>query len=135
MTVGGAYTYLEARDDKKLEEIRRAPHSGKVDVNYTFLDQKANLSLSAIYNGDMKDVAFELPFFDQRRVTLDEYWLLRLAGSYKITPGVEIYGRVENLLDENYQEVFGFQTAGVAAYAGMRFSYEAPQSIAAADAK
>ena len=135
LTVGGAYTYLEARDDKKIEEIRRAPHSGKVDVNYTFLDQKANLSLSAIYNGDMKDVAFDASTFALNRVTLNDYWLLRLAGSYKVTPGVEIYGRVENLLDEKYQEVFGFQTAGVAAYAGMRFSYEAPQSIAAADAK
>ena len=133
LTVGGAYTYLRARDDAQLEEIRRAPHSGKVDVSYAFLDKRANVSLSAIYNGDMKDVAFDANSFDLHRVTLDDYWLLRLAGSYQVQPGVELYGRVENLLDEKYQEVFGFQTAGLAAYAGVRITYEAPAVLVAAE--
>jgi vitamin B12 transporter len=50
---------------------------------------------------------------------------LTVAGSYQLRPGVELYGRVENLLDQDYQEVFGYNTAGIAAYAGMRFTFEA----------
>ncbi len=57
---------------------------------------------------------------------LDDYWLVRLAGSYELTPGVEAFGRIENLLDQNYQEVLGYETAGLAAYAGLRFKLEAP---------
>jgi vitamin B12 transporter len=38
-------------------------------------------------------------------------------------PGVELYGRVENALNEDYQQVFGYETADIAAYAGFRFTY------------
>jgi vitamin B12 transporter len=58
-------------------------------------------------------------------VSLDDYWLITAAASYRLQPGVEVYGRVENVLDQKYQEVFGYNTAGVAAYAGMRFTFEA----------
>ena len=129
LTIGGAYTFLDASDPNGIEEIRRAPHSGKVDLNYAFADNKANVNLSAVYNGDMKDVAFDASSFALHTVTLNDYWLLRLAGSYKVTPGIELFGRVENLLDDNYQEVFGFQTAGLAAYGGIRFSYEEPSTL------
>jgi vitamin B12 transporter len=129
LTVGGAYTFLDASEPDGIQEIRRPVHSGKVDVNYVFLDNKANINLSAVYNGDMKDVAFDAGTFAQNRVTLDEYWLLRLAASYKVTPGVELFGRVENLLDQDYQDVFGFETAGLAAYGGIRFTYEEPSTL------
>ena len=43
---------------------------------------------------------------------------------------MELFGRVENILDEDYQEVFGFATPGVAAYAGVRFTYEEPLTAA-----
>ena len=129
LTVGGAYTYLVARDDTNLEEIRRPPHSGKIDANYAFLDGKANVNLSVVYNGDMKDVAFQAAFpFGSERVTLDSYWLVNVAASYTVQPGVELFGRVENLLDQNYQEVYGYETAGIAAYAGVRLTYEEPST-------
>jgi vitamin B12 transporter len=51
---------------------------------------------------------------------------VRLAGSYEVSPGLELFGRVENLLNQDYQEVFGYETAGVAAYAGVRLKLEAP---------
>ena len=57
-------------------------------------------------------------------MVLDEYWLVNAAASYKLTPGVEIYGRVENLLDEKYEEVYSYATPGLSAYAGVRFTYE-----------
>jgi vitamin B12 transporter len=56
-------------------------------------------------------------------VELDSYLLLNVAASYQLSPGVELFGRVENALNEDYQDVFGFETAGIAAYAGLRFTY------------
>lgn len=126
LTVGLAYTYLHAREDNGLEEVRRAPHSGRADINYAFLNGKANLNLAAVYNGEMQDLGFSALTFASERVALDEYWLVTIGASYEVAPGVQIYGRVENALDEDYQEVFGFETAGVAAYAGVKITYEEP---------
>lgn len=128
MSVGLAYTYLKAREFDGKEEVRRAPHSGRADINYAFAGGKGNLNLAAVYNGEMKDIAFSALTFSSERVTLDEYWLVTAAASYRIAPGVELYGRVENLLDDDYQEIFGFESAGVAAYGGVRISYEEPST-------
>ena len=51
---------------------------------------------------------------------MDSYWLVNIAAAYKLQPGVEVFGRVENLLDEHYQDVFGFNaTPGITAFAGV----------------
>ena len=129
LSLGLAYTYLRAREDNGAEEIRRAPHSGRADLNYTFLDGKANLNLAAVYNGTMQDIVFQaVPPFSSFNTPLDGYWLVNVAASYKIAPGTEIYGRVENLLDEHYQEIFGYEAAGIGAYAGVRFTFEEPST-------
>ena len=126
LTLGASYTYLDAKDAKGVREIRRAPHSARADLTYLFDGDRGTLNLSALYNGDMTDKAFEGAFpFGQHIVTLDSYWLVSAAASYKLTPEWEVFGRVENLLDQNYSEVFGYETAGVAAYAGMKFRFQA----------
>ncbi len=134
LVVGAAYTWLDASDPTGLAEVRRPEHAARFDVNYAFDRGRGNLNVGAIYNGEMADVAFfNAPppvFFGSQRVTLDEYWLVNVAASYKMMPGVEIFGRVENLLNEDYQDVFGFETADIAAYAGLRLTYEEPASIA-----
>ncbi len=123
LDVGAAYTYLDATDGDGIEEIRRPPHSGRLDVNYRFLDDKANLNLVAAYTGDTFDANFNYNSFSTERLALDSFWLVTLAGSYQLSPGVEIYGRVENLLDQEYTEIIGIDSAPAAAYVGMRFTY------------
>jgi len=125
LELGLAYTWLEAVDRNGREELRRPPHTGRADVNYTFDNGRGNLNVAAVYNGQMKDNAFAWPFFTPVVAkTLDDYWLLTVGASYKVQPGVEIYGRIENALDQSYEEVFGFNTAGIAAYAGVRLTFE-----------
>jgi vitamin B12 transporter len=77
----------------------------------------------------MLDLAFSPITFTSQRLALDEYWLVTAAASYQVAPGVELFGRVENLLDQDYEEVFGYNSAGVAAYAGLRFTYEEPSTL------
>lgn len=123
LTLSGAYTYLDATEDDGSEEVRRPPHGGRADLNYAFADGRGNFNLAAIYNGEMKDIVFNVdPTIT--RVALQDYWLVTAAASYKVAPGIELFGRVENLLDEDYQEVFGFNSPGTAAFAGVRFTYE-----------
>ncbi|MGH1350441.1 MAG: TonB-dependent receptor plug domain-containing protein [Methyloligellaceae bacterium] len=106
-----SYTYLDAKQNGGEQAVRRPKHSVKTNFNYRFDEGRGNLNLNVNYNGDMADIG---------GVTLDDYVLVNLAGSYKVKPNVELYARVENLLDEDYQEVFGYETAGISAYAGIK---------------
>ena len=138
LSLGAAYTYLIARTPDDEEAIRRPPHTGRVDVNYAFLN-KGNLNFAVAYTGQQDDLAFrQLPFFAnvQERVTLDSFWLATIAASYRVAEGVELFGRVENAFDQRYQEVYGFEAdGGIAAYAGVRLTYEEAQSVAWANGK
>jgi len=135
LTLGASYTYLRAREENGSEEIRRAPHSGRLDVNYAFDGGRGNVNVAAIYNGDMLDNAFDAATFAASKVVLDDYWLVNVAASYELSPGVALYGRLENALNQDYQQVFGYQTAGIAAYAGLRFTYEELASVTRADGR
>ena len=50
--------------------------------------------------------------------------MVQVAASYKLQPNIEIYGRVENALNARYQEVYGYNTPGVAAYAGVKIKFD-----------
>ncbi len=51
---------------------------------------------------------------------LDGYALTSLRAVYPVSDAFEIYGRVENLFDVDYQTVANFGTAGRAGYVGVR---------------
>jgi vitamin B12 transporter len=123
LDLGLAYTYLDATEPSGQEEIRRPPHSGRVDVGYTTPDERGKINLAVAYTGDTFDENFNYNSFSTERLLLEDYWLVTLAGSYQLAPGVELYGRVENLLDEKYTEIIGIDSAPVAAFVGMKFTY------------
>lgn len=125
LSLGLAYTYLDAVDSTGDRELRRPPHAARGEITYQFDDGRGALSLAAIYNGRMDDFVFGgAPDFPSGVITLDDYLLVTAAASYKLNPGLEIYGRVENVLNEDYEEIFGFETAGLAAYAGLRWKFD-----------
>ena len=42
---------------------------------------------------------------------------------YRLTDNFEIFGRIENALNKNYEEIHNYNTTGRAAYAGMRIRF------------
>ncbi len=130
LLLSASYTYLTAVDSERAPEIRRPKNSGRVDLTYLFDNGRGTAGVSALYNGSMPDTAFRIdgyffgfPFTTAERVTLNDYWLVNLAASYKIMPGVELFGRVENLLNEKYYEIYGFNTPGVAGFGGVKLTF------------
>lgn len=118
LLISGNYTYTDARTSAGLEEIRRPPHSGSIDVAWFFLDGRANLNVGVAYNGPMVDQDFRV--FPAPLVRLDNYTLLNAKLSYKMSEQAEAYVKVQNGLDQDYQEVFGFRGQPFSAYAGMK---------------
>ncbi len=128
LAIGASYTYLDAEQpDPELgraREIRRPRHSGSVNLTQQWLAGRAGVNLNAIYTGERRDTFFP-PFPEPAQtLTLDDYTLVNFAASYALTPTVTVYGRVENLLDEDYEDVYGFNTPGRVAYLGVRMALD-----------
>lgn len=125
LTLRAAYTYMKTEMPMTGEElIRRPAHIGSLNANYRFMEQRANVNLGILYNGRQVDNNFETGFgANTSRQTLDGYALVNLAAGYRVTENVEIFGRLENLLDKTYEDVYTYQTAGRAIYAGVRASF------------
>jgi vitamin B12 transporter len=60
--------------------------------------------------------------YPPERVSLGGYGIVDLAASYQLSQSFEIFGRVDNLFDKEYQEVLGYGTLGAAAYGGIKVS-------------
>ncbi|MFC5069702.1 TonB-dependent receptor plug domain-containing protein [Flaviflagellibacter deserti] len=118
LTLRASYTWLQGEDAQGVELIRRPSNSASFDANYAFLDGRANVNLGVVYNGTQDDLPFWRPV-----VELDDFVLVNLRGGYKIDEHTEVYARVENLLDEEYEEVYTFGGTGRTAIAGVRVSF------------
>jgi vitamin B12 transporter len=134
-----AYTYLLAEESTGLAEIRRPRHAGRADLAYGFAGGLGSAHLGIAYNGSMTDsvlVYGPFGFPDHSvRLALDDYWLVSASLSYKLQPGVELFGRVENLLDQRYQEVFGYDAAPITAFAGIKLTFGGPDGIGGSGGK
>lgn len=122
LTARASYTYTHGEDAQGAELVRRPSHLASLNLDYRFLDDRAQINLGMIYNGDQKDWAFNSDW-SRRAVNLQDYVLVNLAASYRLNENAEVYGRVENLLDEDYQEVYSYGTPGRAGYAGIRLRF------------
>lgn len=118
----GTYTFTSTRDPMGNELVRRPKHIASANLVYRFLEDRGVASLGVIYNGSATDFAFDQNF-NRSVVRLDAYTLVNLAAAYKVTDNVEVFGRVENLLNEHYEEVFTFGSVGRGGYGGFRVSF------------
>jgi vitamin B12 transporter len=118
--VDASYTYLHARENG-VEEVRRPPHIASLNIGWRTPEDRGGVDLTVRYNGSTLDNNFTLVVPDPL-VRLPSYTLVNLGADWKVTKTVQIYGRVENLLDENYEEVFTYRTAGRGGFFGVRLA-------------
>jgi len=118
LTFTGSYTYTNTLDKIDNERLLRRPkHKANLAANFRFL-KKGNLHLDFIYVGERDDV-FPYP----TRTVADPYSLFNLATDFRVFRNIEIFGRIDNLLDKDYEEVLGYGTPGRSAYIGIKASY------------
>jgi vitamin B12 transporter len=55
--------------------------------------------------------------------TIDDWTRVDLNAAYEFSDNVEIYGRIENVLDTEYQQVLGYGTPGRSGSIGVRLRY------------
>lgn len=118
-----AYTYTLARDNETGEALLRRPkHKVTGDINYRFIEG-GNVRLGLVYVGARNDLTFDPVTYAQQTVTLKDYWLVNLAASYDVSKNLQLFGRIDNLFDREYEEAYGYGTPGIGAYAGVKVSF------------
>ncbi|KLE33571.1 TonB-dependent receptor [Aurantiacibacter gangjinensis] len=115
VTLGAVYTFTDAESrDTGLQLARRPKHSALFTAEFAALE-RGSLGIDVRVVGASFDDALNT-------VRLDPYEIVTLRGALTVTDTVEVFGRVENLFDADYQTVAGYGTAGVSAHIGARLA-------------
>jgi vitamin B12 transporter len=119
LSLAASYTYTDAVEDTGRREVRRPKHLASFSTTTALLEERVHLGLSLDYNGKQDDSEFIFSTLADR-VTLKSYVLATVSASFRVTPGVELTARVDNLFDENYEQVFSYNSTGIGAYVGVK---------------
>ncbi len=119
------YTYLDAektssKDISQLQGARlpRRPRN-EVYVSASYLWYKRlRTTVEAKFVNAREELNFGGPNFD-----IEDYSFVNIAAEYEVNPHLSIFGRIDNLTDEQYSEVFGFPALGRAAYGGVKVRF------------
>jgi vitamin B12 transporter len=116
------YTYTDSTENG-ASELRRPRHAGNASIDANFLEGRARLMLVADYGGTRHDIYFPPWPEPSEIVALDSYWLLDLTAQYQATDSIKLFVRASNLLDADYEQVYGYNTPGRAWYGGVRVHF------------
>jgi len=122
LRVDAAYTYLNAKEDGRVE-VRRPKHVASINTTVFSADERFSGTLTIRYNGRQVDDAYIDPSYVPVRMSLQEYVQVNLNAEYRLMPGISLFGRIENLLNEDYEEVFSYATQGRGGYAGIKVKF------------
>jgi vitamin B12 transporter len=114
------YTYTDAIDDTTgLELLRRPKHKASLNLVWLPID-RLTFSATLLYVGSQVDGNRS---FSVQRLDTDSYFVVNLAADYDLGRGVTVFGRIDNLLDERYENPTGFQRPGFGAFGGVRVAW------------
>jgi len=118
------YTYTDSKDkstggEESGKNLIRVPQNKiSLNINYFFSKTNVNLEILNVGSREDKDYSTGIP----ERVKLNPYTLVNLAASYQLVSYLSLYGRVENLLNTEYEEVLYYGTPGLSLYGGLRLN-------------
>ncbi len=111
------YTYTDAEDPNGEQRLRAPKHLANLGLS--FRPSGGDLAIN-LYIRSSRDT---LDTVAGTTVELGDYEVVNLSARYQLMESLEIFARVENLFDEEYEEVATYNTSGTAAYAGVRYAF------------
>ncbi|WP_136441153.1 TonB-dependent receptor plug domain-containing protein [Pacificoceanicola onchidii] len=115
LTVYGNYAYTDSEDANGNPLPRTPKHDVTLGLTADITDA-LSMGLTVQHLADRPQDGF--PARD-----MDDYTLVNASVSYDIAPQTEMYLRVENLTDEDYQSVADYNTLGRTFFFGVRGSF------------
>ncbi|WP_417523547.1 TonB-dependent receptor plug domain-containing protein [Marinovum sp.] len=112
LSIEGSYTWTDSFSDAALDSSSwssRVPGQQAALSLSGDLGQKASFNVTGLWAGN-------------RAEGLDDYGVVNSTLTYEIMEDAEVYLRIENIFDEEYQSAPGYGTSDRAAYFGVRAS-------------
>lgn len=114
-----AYTYLEAENRQTAARLLRRPrHSGSADVGGEWIP--------GVYLGaGLRVVAQREDVHAQTFRTIDgeDYTVARVYATWTLSDRLSLRGRLENALDESYEDVHGYPQLPLGAFASLEWKW------------
>jgi vitamin B12 transporter len=120
-----SYTYLDAENtsSKDISQLQgaRLPRRPRNEVyasaSYLWW-KKLRTVVEAKFVNAREELNFGGPNFD-----IEDYSFVNIAAEYEVNSHLSVFGRIDNLGNEHYSEVFGFPALGRAAYGGVKVRF------------
>lgn len=114
-----AYTYLEAENLTEGSRLLRRPrNSGSFDLWHDF-GRGFSAGTGVGFAADRLDV--NAATFATIRA--EDYTVVRFYGAWQVNARLTVKARIENLLNEHYEEVHGYPQLGFGAYGGVEWKF------------
>ena len=102
----------------KVRVLPRRPRN-EVYVSASYLwSKRLRTVVEAKFVNAREELNFGGPNFD-----IEDYSFVNIAAEYEVNPHLSLFGRIDNLTNEHYSEVFGFPALGRAAYGGVKVRF------------
>ncbi|NKB35141.1 MAG: TonB-dependent receptor [Pseudomonadales bacterium] len=111
------YTHNDTERPNGLQRIRRPEQLANLGLNFISASEKLRISTFYRISRDSIDEQFGTP------VELDDFEVLDISASYRVSTNVELFARLENAFDEDYQEILDFIAPDRASYIGIRLNF------------
>ena len=107
--------------------FRVAPNTGYFAINYTRPKFFSSLTGTLVSRRDDSDFLSDSNFGNSlllpNRNLLGGYERVELGGSYQLTPRLNLYTNIQNLLSEHYYEAFGYPALPFTFRSGIKFNF------------
>lgn len=120
---GNVTTRNNGKDTSYFNLLRRPKSSFGATASYQ-PSARFTFSLNLQSFGKRNDLTFDPNTFAAVPLELDPYVLLNFYGEYALLKNrLYLFADLRNITNSDYQEVYGYRTAGFNGYAGVRWSF------------
>jgi vitamin B12 transporter len=114
LAIAANYTYNDTETDAGAPRAFRPRHLANLGLSWHPVNMPLILGVNARLSRDSQGISGE---------ALDNYEVIDVNASFEVVAGLEVFGRIENLTDVDYQEVPTYNTSRRAGYAGLRYNF------------
>ena len=116
---GNVKTLLSGKDTTYQNLFRRPKHMVGVNLGYQITAQ-SYVSVNSKLFGKRSDLYFDMETFTNQTVNLSAYTLLDFYAEYRLkNVKATVFADIKNILNVDYQEVYGYTTMGLNINAGI----------------
>ena len=105
-------TYINMdTEDTEGQRLTRRPKD-KVNITAEYSTGPVDMLIGYTFVGEVYD--------STARRNLASYSLINLSGGYRLTKHFKLFGKIDNLLNEDYESAGGYNTPGFSVFAGVK---------------